>query len=370
MKKLSVFISLLLCFSMSFTAYATELPGETNENIKTRYMGDVNNDGYVASDDARSILRESVGLDEFLSNITLLYCDVDYDGKIGASDARLTLRTAVGLEEKQGYAFEITEDEHSSCSKEGFTKGKCAVTGKEVCVFHNKLPHLIPVEICCTGKENCPFCGEELTAEITHEYIPDYENDTKKCYYCGHEAPLNHVHSFNSALMCECRQTSRWIFSQDLKKYLKEYGSRADGFYYIEEYVEPMSFGIIYDDGVLDITYAFCGFAIEVDGTVIYYEFTYEVAGDIIEVYAYTEDTAIAYARGWVMPAKVNEAADGDAIDLIDYESIPELKYESDLFCQMMEGAVFSTVSWLKGYAELVSDYYAEYVFADFVNIK
>ncbi|MBO5396652.1 MAG: hypothetical protein J6A97_07200 [Clostridia bacterium] len=369
MKILSVFMSVLLLLSMCLTAYASELPVKTNDSIAVRYMGDLNSDGNVTAEDARSILREAAGFEEFLSNITLLYCDMDFDGKIGASDARLALRTAVALEEKQGYAFEIIEDEYSTCAKEGYTKGKCTVTGKEVCIFHKKLPHTLPVEICCTGKEKCLVCGEEITAAITHEYINDYESDTKKCYYCGHIAPLNHVHSFNSDRICECGQSARWIFAQDLKKYIKQHGNKGDGYYYIEEYIEPMSFGIIYDN-IGDIIYAFCGFAVEVEGTVLYYEFDYEIASDIVNAYAYTEDAAMAYARGWIQPARVKEMANGDAIDLIEFEAIPELQNQAALFRQMMEAAVYSTVYWLRGYTDTVSGAYGDYIFSDFVNIK
>lgn len=363
MKILSVFMSVILVLCMCFTATAAE-----TDSPVMYPLGDATYDGVIGAEDARLILRLVVGL-EMVPALNLLYSDCDFDGIITAADARLALRISVGLEEKQSYAFEITESKPPKCSEEGHIKARCAVTGKEVTIIRDKMPHVIPQDICCTGKGNCPICGEEVTAEITHNYVNDYDADMKICGYCGHEIPLNHVHSFDSDLMCECRQSARYIFAEDLKKYVTENGSKGDGYYYIEEYIEPMTFGIIYDS-IGDIVYAFCGFAVEAEGTVLYYEFDYEVSHDIVNAYAYTEDAAIARARGFINPAKVNEASDGDAIELISYESIPELRNQSGLFCLMIEGAVYSTVYWLRGYTDTVSGAYGDYIFSDFVNVK
>ncbi|MBR0510278.1 MAG: hypothetical protein IJJ85_09180 [Clostridia bacterium] len=59
-------------------------------------FGDANGDGAVMADDARIILRASVGLDTPTADKRTM--DVDGNGEIGAEDARLVLRYSVGLE--------------------------------------------------------------------------------------------------------------------------------------------------------------------------------------------------------------------------------------------------------------------------------
>lgn len=58
--------------------------------------GSVNGDKEVKSDDARLILRASVGLEKFGIS-ELKAADLDYDGNISSADARLCLRMSVGL---------------------------------------------------------------------------------------------------------------------------------------------------------------------------------------------------------------------------------------------------------------------------------
>lgn len=65
-----------------------------------RYFGDVNKDNRVDSDDARAILRSSVGLEPITVAGDLFFADMDFNGKVDSGDARLALRVAVGLEKK------------------------------------------------------------------------------------------------------------------------------------------------------------------------------------------------------------------------------------------------------------------------------
>ena len=58
--------------------------------------GDADGDGKLTAEDARRILRATVGLDPLTEQISL-YCDLDSDGKITSADARLALRYSVGL---------------------------------------------------------------------------------------------------------------------------------------------------------------------------------------------------------------------------------------------------------------------------------
>ncbi|MBQ6421048.1 MAG: hypothetical protein IJK02_08260 [Clostridia bacterium] len=60
--------------------------------------GDVIADMAVGADDARFILRASVGLED-ISPLFTAHADVDHDGSVSAADARLVLRASVGLEQ-------------------------------------------------------------------------------------------------------------------------------------------------------------------------------------------------------------------------------------------------------------------------------
>lgn len=63
-----------------------------------RYFGDIDNDGDVDAYDARSALRNSVGLEDIKQQESLIYADVDFDGAVTAADARIILRMSVSLE--------------------------------------------------------------------------------------------------------------------------------------------------------------------------------------------------------------------------------------------------------------------------------
>ena len=76
-------LSLMIFISLFVTASAVEL-------------GDVNADGRVTADDARTALRYSVSLQK-LSEDEIFRADIDSDGGVFASDARTILRIAVGL---------------------------------------------------------------------------------------------------------------------------------------------------------------------------------------------------------------------------------------------------------------------------------
>lgn len=75
---------------------------------KTLYLGDIDRDGRIGADDARSALRISVALKE-CDAVMLYYGDYIGDGKITAADARLILRSSVGLEEPRSPEDKLTE---------------------------------------------------------------------------------------------------------------------------------------------------------------------------------------------------------------------------------------------------------------------
>lgn len=67
-------------------------------------LGDVDGDGAITAEDARSILRFSVNLD-MPSDSQRISADLDGDGEITASDARAALRLAVNLDTMLGYVL-------------------------------------------------------------------------------------------------------------------------------------------------------------------------------------------------------------------------------------------------------------------------
>lgn len=69
----------------------------TTDYLTEVVLGDVNQDGKVGSDDSRTILRASVGL-ENLNELQKDIADINRDGKVDSADAREALRRSVGLE--------------------------------------------------------------------------------------------------------------------------------------------------------------------------------------------------------------------------------------------------------------------------------
>ena len=67
-------------------------------------VGDVTGDGLIMADDARFVLRFTVGLEEAESGSALLRaCDVDDQQAVSSSDARSILRVAVGLDSENDW---------------------------------------------------------------------------------------------------------------------------------------------------------------------------------------------------------------------------------------------------------------------------
>lgn len=90
MKKfLSILLSLVLTASC-FAVFALAAEGDI-------VYGDVDGDEYVSTNDARSVLRYAVNLEEFNED-QIIAADVNGDGSVGTADARQILRGAVGLE--------------------------------------------------------------------------------------------------------------------------------------------------------------------------------------------------------------------------------------------------------------------------------
>lgn len=80
-----------------------------------RCYGDVNNDAYVTTEDARIALMLAAGIYENeVFGLDFEAADIDKDGKIKTTDARIILRTAAGqipVKYMEGYEFDEHPDE-------------------------------------------------------------------------------------------------------------------------------------------------------------------------------------------------------------------------------------------------------------------
>ncbi len=165
--------------SGSITYYPAK---KTQDEATVNYenpMGDVNRDGKTSSDDARLILRASVGLDSLKLN-EYPFADTDYDGKVTAADARFALRTAVGLEIPVMHRFIIIlGGEKKNCEKGGTYTFYCELTGKTFNMEIKKGGHICP-ETKCYNSGKCIICSKKVQDVINHDY-----NDMGICSVCG-----------------------------------------------------------------------------------------------------------------------------------------------------------------------------------------
>lgn len=83
-------LSLLCAVSVSLPGFG----GVISANASV--PGDINGDGIVSAEDAREILRMSVGVVPMTDDMRVI-ADVDCDGTVNAGDARQALRLAIGL---------------------------------------------------------------------------------------------------------------------------------------------------------------------------------------------------------------------------------------------------------------------------------
>ena len=375
MKKLYGLVFSVLCvlLMLSFTAAATEtdtpepIPPEENI-IEARAMGDADDDGKVTAGDARMILRYSVALDDF-TMANCIYADIDFNNKITAADARLALRISVQLEEKQEYAFEISEITEPTCIDDGYAVAKCQLTGKEITLNTRPNGHTLPDDFLCREEVECPTCKETVfNSSASHDFEYDKSGSTRTCKRCGFSETVVHKHKFSDG-KCSCGITAKAALGDYMNKYLKENGKHEEGICYINQYTAPLSYALIYDEA-RDFSYAYCGFAIEEEGVVVFYDFNYDFEGNMIELMIYTEEGALAYAYGSIKPAKVTETADGDAITIEKFESVPELNGLKAELAGMMEGAVYDSIVWLRRYCADEADFdFTEEAFADFTKV-
>ncbi len=106
-KSLKIIFGMLLVISV---VVASVVPYGAIE-IK-RYYGDVDNDGYVTTMDARAVLMSVAGIyDKTLAGVDFAAADIDNDGALTTKDARMVLKTAAGqLEETFMTGYEFSEN--------------------------------------------------------------------------------------------------------------------------------------------------------------------------------------------------------------------------------------------------------------------
>jgi DNA-directed RNA polymerase subunit RPC12/RpoP len=229
---------LLSCVMLAATAMPLAFAKDEAELESERCTswGDMDGDGKTTSGDARLVLRQSVGLEQYPEEASVK-CDLDKDGKISSSDARSVLRLSVNLDEypthellpimgeeatctadglTSGLYCVICEKEllpqevipafgHTevidaavapTCTESGLTEGKHCETCKEVLVAQEKVealghdPYTVTATDTdvCKEAEVCKRCGEELSPELKHEYAANASISPEKgiaCTRCG-----------------------------------------------------------------------------------------------------------------------------------------------------------------------------------------
>ncbi|MBE6716229.1 MAG: hypothetical protein E7573_04850 [Ruminococcaceae bacterium] len=116
--------------------------------------GDANGDGTVSSDDARTILRVAVNL-ENIDASAFMKADIDEDGEITAQDARLALRLAVGLENIPGHNTIEIIIVPSTCTTEGLKVKVCTTCVKLYAKITTPADNHVPGVWETTQEANC-----------------------------------------------------------------------------------------------------------------------------------------------------------------------------------------------------------------------
>ncbi len=113
-KKIRVIVSLVLA---AILLVATAMPFNAIEIH--RFYGDIDNDGYVTTEDARIALLVTAGIyKETLRGLDFEAADVDFDGYVTTQDARAILKVAAGqVKESEMTGFEFSENPEDFAEK-------------------------------------------------------------------------------------------------------------------------------------------------------------------------------------------------------------------------------------------------------------
>ena len=238
-------------------------------------LGDIDQNGKIASDDARLALRGSVGLETLTADF-MTRADVDHSGKVESSDARTILRASVKLDDIPQDACAHTVEKWTAVEAANgksalYHIGECTLCGKPVFGDHDLEPEVIK-ESTCTEEgsciEKCTLCGMTgdtfpIPAAHDWEVVADSEKPGSctepathdlHCLICGAEkteayAPaLGHdinkdpVVLSSQGLVCDrCGKTGISVFN-DLVNVLKDGTHKYTGFKVETNTVEKMEF--------------------------------------------------------------------------------------------------------------------------------
>ena len=217
MKKI---IALLLAIAMLATLTLPCVFAEAPADEACKFWGDMDEDGKVTSADARLVLRQSVGLEDYPEDV-LYKCDIDQDGKISSSDARSVLRLSVGLDEFPAHELLKGVGKDATCTEDGLTDGLfCIICGttfepQEVvpATGHKEVTDEAVAATCTedglTEGKHCEVCGEVFTAQET---VPALGHDpmavpaeskevcepAQVCARCGEPLSEAVMHDYNA----------------------------------------------------------------------------------------------------------------------------------------------------------------------------
>ncbi|MBR3768064.1 MAG: dockerin type I repeat-containing protein [Clostridia bacterium] len=162
----------------SVCKYSIANGNEINNDFQKAYqLGDANGDGKVQASDARSILRNSVNLEE-IPVAYFPYADADHNGIISAIDARYSLRASVDLENEVFHLFEISLLGGSDCENGGSYQFYCLLSSLTYSAELKGSEHIFTTPDCITASQ-CIICSKTAEPALNHKF-----DDTGLCSVC------------------------------------------------------------------------------------------------------------------------------------------------------------------------------------------
>lgn len=227
MKKILAVLLIFVMLTSISAPLALAADGDDPATEKCLAWGDMDGDGKASSGDARLVLRQSVGLEDYPSE-ACRRCDIDKDDKISSSDARFVLRLSVGLEEYPLHELLPILGSDATCTENGMTAGQyCTICDKEI-VPQEVIPAFGHTEVIdeakaatCTESgltegKHCEVCGEVLVPQETVEALghqpvtvtataTDVCQEAQVCQRCGEELSpeLKHEYAANASISPE-----------------------------------------------------------------------------------------------------------------------------------------------------------------------
>ena len=218
---------ILVCFMLAALSAPCVWAADAEEEDFCTSWGDMDGDKTTTSGDARLVLRQSVGLENY-DEAALYRADLDKDGSVSSSDARSVLRLSVGLEAYPPHEKLPIVGKDVTCTVDGMTDGVyCAICEQEL-VPQEVIPHpghkaivdaAIPATCTEAGKtegSHCEVCGEILKAQeeapaLGHHPVTitatatDVCQEAQKCDRCGTELlpELKHDIAANATVTAE-----------------------------------------------------------------------------------------------------------------------------------------------------------------------